>query len=33
MPEGTFDLGEHRGIVYVFIVCNVHDLWLNMIEV
>jgi superoxide reductase len=32
-PETTFDLGKHRGIVYVMTMCNVHDVWLNMIEV
>ena len=32
-PETTFDLGGHKGIVYVMTMCNVHDVWLNMIEV
>ena len=32
-PETTFDLGNYRGVVYVMTVCNVHDLWMNMIEV
>lgn len=32
-PEATFDLGSHRGLVYVLTICNVHDTWVNMIEV
>ena len=32
-PETTFDLGAHRGVVYVMTMCNVHDVWMNMIEV
>jgi superoxide reductase len=32
-PETTFDLGKHRGVVYVMTMCNVHDVWMNMIEV
>jgi superoxide reductase len=32
-PVATFDVGNYRGIVYVMTICNVHDLWLNMIEV
>lgn len=32
-PVSTFDLGSYRGIVYVMTMCNVHDVWMNMIEV
>jgi superoxide reductase len=32
-PETTFDLGKHRGVVYVMTMCNVHDVWMNLIEV
>ena len=32
-PETTFDLGNHRGVIYVLVICNVHDTWINMIEV
>ena len=32
-PVATFDLGSYRGPVYVMTMCNVHDVWLNMIEV
>jgi len=32
-PETTFDLGGHSGLVYVLTMCNVHDVWLNAIEV
>jgi len=32
-PEFTFDLGNHKGVVYALSVCNVHDMWVNMIEV
>ncbi|HUJ85581.1 MAG TPA: desulfoferrodoxin family protein [Burkholderiales bacterium] len=32
-PETTFDLGAHRGLVYVLTICNVHDTWINLIEV
>jgi superoxide reductase len=32
-PMATFDLGSYRGVVYVLTMCNVHDLWMNMIEV
>jgi len=32
-PVSRFDLGGYRGLVYVMTICNVHDVWLNMIEV
>ena len=32
-PQATFDLGNYRGVVYVLTMCNVHDVWMNMIEV
>lgn len=32
-PEHVFDLGNHKGAVYAITMCNVHDLWINMIEV
>lgn len=32
-PVSTFDIGDYRGIVYVMTICNVHDVWLNMVEV
>ncbi len=32
-PEHIFDLGNHKGAVYALTVCNVHDMWINMIEV
>jgi superoxide reductase len=32
-PEHVFDLGNHHGVVYAVTVCNVHDVWVNMIEV
>ena len=32
-PEFTFDVGNHHGVVYAITVCNVHDMWVNMIEV
>jgi len=32
-PEHVFDLGNHKGVVYAITVCNVHDVWVNMIEV
>ena len=32
-PEFTFDLGNYKGAVYALSVCNVHDMWVNMIEV
>jgi len=32
-PQTTFDLGAHKGVVYVLTICNVHDTWVNMIEV
>jgi superoxide reductase len=32
-PANVFDLGDYRGVVYVLTMCNVHDLWMNMIEV
>jgi superoxide reductase len=32
-PEHVFDVGNHHGVVYAITVCNVHDLWVNMIEV
>jgi superoxide reductase len=32
-PEHIFDLGNHHGAVYAITMCNVHDVWINMIEV
>lgn len=32
-PATKFDVGSYRGIVYVMTICNVHDVWVNMIEV
>lgn len=32
-PVATFDVGTYRGVVYVMTICNVHDVWVNMIEV
>jgi len=32
-PAHTFDIGDYRGVVYAVTVCNVHDTWVNMIEV
>jgi superoxide reductase len=32
-PASQFDLGSYRGAVYVMTICNIHDVWLNMIEV
>lgn len=32
-PVSTFDLGSYRGPVYVMTMCNVHDVWMNVIEV
>jgi len=32
-PEFTFDVGDYHGALYVMTVCNVHDIWINMIEV
>lgn len=32
-PVSTFDIGSYRGPVYVMTMCNVHDVWMNMIEV
>jgi superoxide reductase len=32
-PVAMFDIGTYKGAVYVLTMCNVHDLWLNMIEV
>jgi len=32
-PAATFDLGTYRGNVYVLTICNIHDVWMNMIEV
>jgi superoxide reductase len=33
VPAATFNIEGYRGIVYVLTFCNIHDLWLNMIEV
>jgi superoxide reductase len=32
-PASMFDVGSYRGILYVMTICNVHDVWVNMIEV
>lgn len=32
-PQTVFDLGSYRGVVYVMTMCNIHDVWMNMIEV
>ena len=32
-PATMFEVGPYRGIVYVMTICNVHDVWVNMIEV
>jgi superoxide reductase len=32
-PQTVFDLGSYHGVVYVMTMCNIHDVWMNMIEV
>ena len=32
-PQTVFEMGGYRGPVYVMTMCNVHDMWMNMIEV
>lgn len=32
-PISTFDLGGYSGPVYALSVCNIHDTWMNVIEV
>lgn len=32
-PVAMFDIGSYHGPVYVMTMCNVHDVWMNMIEI
>ena len=33
VPETTFDVSGHKGIIYVLTMCNIHDLWVNATEI
>jgi len=32
-PETTFDIRQHKGLLYVITMCNVHDVWVNATEI
>lgn len=32
-PATTFNVGSYHGPLYVVTICNIHDMWVNMIEV